>query len=134
MATDASFVAFICEQADMPHRLTFKRMFGEYALYMDSKVIAFVCDNQLFLKPLEEVRGLLGTVTELPAYPGSKVYFRINEELDDREALRRLFNMAADALPLPKPKVPKAPKAATAVKTVKAAKTAKKRKVSKAAV
>ena len=51
MATDASFVAFICEQADMPHRLTFKKMFGEYALYVDGKVIAFVCDNQLFLKP-----------------------------------------------------------------------------------
>lgn len=117
MSTDASFVAYICEQADMPHRLTFRRMFGEYALYVDSKVIAFVCDNQLFLKPLEEVRGLLGTVTELPAYPGSKLYFRINEELDDRDALRRLFNVTADALPLPKPKAPKLPKVVKQLKS-----------------
>lgn len=104
MATDATFIAFICEHADMPHRLTSKKMFGEYALYVDGKVIAFVCDNQLFLKPLQEVRGLLQTVTELPAYPGSKLYFRISDELEDRDALRRLFNVAADALPLPKPK------------------------------
>jgi hypothetical protein len=40
MATDASFVTYICEQADMPRRLTFKKMFGEYALYVDGKVSA----------------------------------------------------------------------------------------------
>jgi TfoX/Sxy family transcriptional regulator of competence genes/GNAT superfamily N-acetyltransferase len=118
MATDATFIAYICEQADMPRRLTFKKMFGEYALYVDGKVIAFVCDNQLFLKPLEEVRSLLGTVTELPAYPGSKLYFRISDELDDRDALRRLFNVTADALPLPKPK-------AVAAKTAVSKKIAK---------
>ena len=121
MATDASFVAFICEQADMPHRLTFKKMFGEYALYVDGKVIAFVCDNQLFLKPLEEVRSLLGTVTELPAYPGSKMYFRISDELDDRDALRRLFNLTADLLPPPKPKVPKLTKVARKPRAAKPA-------------
>ena len=110
MTTDATFIAFICEQADMPHRLTSKKMFGEYALYVDGKVIAFVCDNQLFLKPLPEVRSLLGNVTELPAYPGSKLYFRISDELDDRDALRRLFNVAADALPPPKPKAAPKPK------------------------
>lgn len=104
MATDATFIAYICEQANMPRRLTSKKMFGEYALYVDGKVIAFVCDNQLFLKPLDAVRSLLVTVTELPAYPGSKLYFRISDELDDRDALRRLFNVTADALPVPKPK------------------------------
>ena len=123
MSTDATFVAYICEQADMPHRLTFKKMFGEYALYVDGKVIAFVCDNQLFLKPLEEVRNLLVTVTELPAYPGSKLYFRINDELDDRDALRRLFNVAADALPLPKPKAVPKPKPKAGARAVTSPKT-----------
>jgi TfoX/Sxy family transcriptional regulator of competence genes len=122
MATDATFIAYICEQADMPQRLTFKKMFGEYALYVDTKVIAFVCDNQLFLKPLAELRPLLQTVTELPAYPGSKLYFRIGDELDDREALRRLFNLAAELLPLPKPKAPAKPKVSK-VKTKAAAKS-----------
>ena len=119
MATDASFVAYIGEQADMSHRLMFKKMFGEYAVYVDGKVIALVCGNQLFLKPVEAARMLLRPVTELPAYPGSRLYFRINDELDDREALRRLFNVTADALPLPKPKT--APKVKPKPATLKSA-------------
>ena len=54
MASDQSFVDYICEQADLPGRFSFRKMFGEYALYLDGKVIALVCDNLLFVKPTPE--------------------------------------------------------------------------------
>jgi TfoX/Sxy family transcriptional regulator of competence genes len=79
MASTREFVDFICEQADFASRLTYKRMFGEYALYLDEKVVAFVCDNQLFIKPTEVARQMLGKVIEAPPYPGAKLYFQVNE-------------------------------------------------------
>jgi TfoX/Sxy family transcriptional regulator of competence genes len=45
MATDQSLVDHLCEQASLGSALTFKRMFGEFALYLKVRVVAFVCDN-----------------------------------------------------------------------------------------
>lgn len=107
MATDQSFVDYICEQAGLGSHLSFRKMFGEYALYLDEKVVAFVCDNLLYLKPTDAGRAVLGTVSEHPPYPGAKLYFRLGDELDDRLQLQRALRVTADALPRPKPK-PKA--------------------------
>ena len=41
-------------------------MFGEYAIYCDGKVTALVCDNQLFVKPMEAGRSFIGEVVEAP--------------------------------------------------------------------
>jgi len=104
MASDIKTVAFIADQSGLGARLAYKRMFGEYALYLNTKVVAFVCDNKLFLKPTDAGRSLLGSPTEAPAYPGSKNYFLLEEELDDPVLLRRALEVTESALPLPKPK------------------------------
>lgn len=105
MASDQSFVEYICEQASLSSALSYRKMFGEYALYLDGKVIALVCDNQLFVKPTDEGRALLGSVAEHPPYPGAKPHFRIDDELEESELLQRLFKITAKALPMPKPKL-----------------------------
>ena len=104
MATDQSFVEHLQSQSGLGHGLSFKKMFGEYALYFQGKVVAFACDNQLYLKPTEQGRALIGKVSEHPPYPGGKLYFLIDEQLEDRDLLGKLFRVTADALPLPKPK------------------------------
>jgi TfoX/Sxy family transcriptional regulator of competence genes len=112
MASEIKTVEFIVDQSGLGTRLTHKRMFGEFALYLNTKVVAFVCDDRLFLKPTNAGRALLGTPTEAPAYPGSKNYFLLEEELEDRVLLRRALEVTESALPLPKPKVAKEKKAA----------------------
>jgi TfoX/Sxy family transcriptional regulator of competence genes len=62
MASDKSFVEFIVDQIDNAGQITFKKMFGEYAVYCKDKVVALVCDNQLFVKPTEEGRAFIGDV------------------------------------------------------------------------
>jgi TfoX/Sxy family transcriptional regulator of competence genes len=104
MATQPDFVEFISEQCDLGTALTYRRMFGEYAIYLDGKVVAFACDNQLYLKPTDAGRRVLKTVAEHPPFPGAKPYFRIDAEIDDRDLLRRVLLATADALPAPKPK------------------------------
>jgi len=108
MASDLETIHYLCDQAGLGERLTFRKMFGEYALYVDGKVVAFVCDDQLFLKPNDAARKLLGTPTLAPAYPGSKDYFLLEEETEDRDRLRELLTATADALPPPKAKRPRA--------------------------
>ena len=59
MSTELSFVQYVAEQARLGRRLTWKKMFGEYALYIDGKVVAFACDDSLFVKPAAATRALV---------------------------------------------------------------------------
>lgn len=96
---------FLLDQLREVPQLSSRKMFGEYAVYSGPKVIAFVCDDQLYMKPTDAGRAFLKEVEERPAYPGSKNYFWISGEYwDDSEWLTQLCRVTADALPLPKPK------------------------------
>lgn len=110
MGSDVDFVAYVCEQAGLGDALSYRKMFGEYALYLDERVVALVCDNMLFVKPTTAGRALLDTVEEAPPYPGAKPHWRMDDVLDDGERLGRLLVATAAALPLPRPKVSKVAK------------------------
>ena len=51
MATKADFIEYVREQLVGAGAMSYRKMFGEYAVYLDGKVVALVCDNQLFVKP-----------------------------------------------------------------------------------
>jgi TfoX/Sxy family transcriptional regulator of competence genes len=102
MSSDQSFVDYVCEQAALGNALTYRKMFGEYALYLGDKVVALVCDNSLFLKPTDAGRTVVGKIVERPPYPGAKLHLLIDELVDEREALQRALRITADALPAPK--------------------------------
>ncbi len=107
MASDSSFVAFVLEQMASAGAITSRKMFGEHAVYCDGKVVALVCDDQLFVKPTPAGRALAaeaGETAEAPAYPGAKPSLLIQEHLEDAEWLARLVRATADALPTPKPR------------------------------
>jgi TfoX/Sxy family transcriptional regulator of competence genes len=104
MATELSFVEHVLETARLGSRLTYKKMFGEYALYLDEKVVAFACDNSLFIKPSKAVAKLAPDLPQGPPYPGAKHYPIADELLDDPELLHRLVEETAALMPLPKPK------------------------------
>jgi TfoX/Sxy family transcriptional regulator of competence genes len=104
MASSVGTVQFICDQAGLGRRLSFRKMFGEYALYVDGKVVALICDDQLFLKPTLEGQKYLGSVSEAPPFPGAKNWFLLVSELDDPDQLGGALLVTARALPAPRPK------------------------------
>ena len=107
MATDNSFMQYVAEQIDLGGRLSYRKMFGEYAVYLDEKVVALVCDNSLFIKPTPAAAALAPQLPQRPPYPGAKDYPVADELLDDPERLRALLLATAEAMPTPKPKKPR---------------------------
>src|SRR3954466_3180363 len=102
MATSKSTVDFIVDQlGGLPIRT--RAMFGEYALYCDEKVVAFVCDDTLFLKQTAASSELVPDAELGPAYPGSKDYVIIDgDRIENRESLQELIQATAQVLPKPK--------------------------------
>ena len=111
MASDLNFMTYVLDQMGAAGQTSFRKMFGEYAVYCDGKVVALVCDNQFFLKPTDAGRVLLGLVAEAPPFPGAKNWWLISDQLDDRPLMVNLVRVTAQALPLPKPRKPSARKA-----------------------
>ncbi|MCX2494523.1 TfoX/Sxy family protein [Pedobacter sp. PF22-3] len=104
MASDQKFVDFIIDQFNHSGRVTYKKMFGEYGLYFDDKLFALVCDNKLFVKPTSAGRAYIKDVVEAPPYPSAKNQFLIEEQLEDRDWLKKLVAITVAELPDPKPK------------------------------
>ena len=105
MASDLDFVEFITDQIYDECEMSFRKMFGEYALYSKGKVVALICDNQLFVKPTNAGKEYIGEYIEAPAYPGAKPSLLIQDQIEDREWLSKLILITEKELPKPKPKV-----------------------------
>jgi len=102
MSSDLEFVKFVADQIDGQCEVSYRNMFGEYVLYSKRKVVALICDNQLFIKPTDAGRKFIGNVVESPPYPGAKPFFLIQDEIEDQEWLTQLIALSEESLPMPK--------------------------------
>jgi len=104
MASDLTFVHYVVDQLSGAGAITFRKMFGEFAIYCNAKVVALICNNQLYVKATQAGRAFIGEPVEAPPYPGVKPSFLIQDEIDNRDWLQRLVSLTASELPVPKPK------------------------------
>lgn len=115
MGTSASTIDFLLDQLAPLSGVSSRKMFGEYALYVDGKVVGLVCDDQLFLKITPAGKELVGErYQEGPPYPGAKPHLLVTEGIEDADWLCELVRRTAEALPAPQPKKPKTAKRADA--------------------
>ena len=105
MATSTATIEYIEDQLG-ELGVTNRKMFGEYALYCDGKVVALVCDDTLFVKMTDAGVEYAGTKFKKgTAYRGAKPSIRISDDdIENREWLQELIRITAKHLPAPKPK------------------------------
>ncbi|MGU7785136.1 TfoX/Sxy family protein [Burkholderia sp. PU8-34] len=105
MASSQSTADYIVEQMSAAGAVSARKMFGEYGIYCDGKVVALVCDDKLFVKPTPGGKAFLGEYEEGQPYPGAKPCIVISgERWDEREWLSQLIRITAAQLPVPVPK------------------------------
>jgi TfoX/Sxy family transcriptional regulator of competence genes len=109
MASDPKTVDFIIDQVAEAGDVSARKMFGEYGIYCDGKMVAMVCDDQLFVKPSAGARAFAPDLPEGIPYPGAKPCMLVDaDRWDDRDWLTELIRISAHELPAPKPKKPRA--------------------------
>jgi TfoX/Sxy family transcriptional regulator of competence genes len=103
MGTSAATIDHLLDTL-APLPLSARKMFGEYAFYLDGRVVALVCDDQLFLKPTPGAVAALPDSPAAPPYPGAKSHLLVTDALDDPDRVARALRAVAADLPAPKPK------------------------------
>ena len=59
MSTTKEYMAFVGDQlADIPN-VRWRKMFGEYMVYVEDRPVLLVCDNCVMVKKLPELAALL---------------------------------------------------------------------------
>ncbi len=105
MSSQQATVDFLVDQMSLAGEVRSRKMFGEYAIYCDNKVVALVCDDLLYVKQTEVGQKLIGEVVLKPPYPGAKPYFYISGDLaEDKVWLSNIIQQTAAFLPFPKVK------------------------------
>ncbi|MDD5039586.1 MAG: TfoX/Sxy family protein [Patescibacteria group bacterium] len=106
MATKQSTVDYILDQLASLGNVSARKMFGEYALYCDGKVVGLVCDDTLYIKITEHGKKFARKhYREGHAYQGAKTSMVIDDgQIEDREWLCELVRITAEHMPLPRKK------------------------------
>lgn len=103
MATNKEYLTFVLEQLSEIDNITYRQMMGEYIIYQNGKIAAYLCDNRLLVKPVPSAETMLPDAPHEPPYDGAKDMILV-EQIEDKQFLTQLFNAMYDELPLPKKK------------------------------
>lgn len=109
MASTKEYVEFVADQMRNAGEITFRKMFGEYGIYCDGKIIGTVENDQLYLKITKEGQKVMPEAPVESPHEGSRM-LRI-DDVEDAARLSAMVRATYAALPQPKPK--KAPKKKT---------------------
>ena len=95
--SNPDLVEYIVEQAAQAGEVSAKKMFGDYCLYCDGKMVGLICDNYLYLKPLKPLLPLLHECDQRmqPPYDGAKPHYVISD-VDDRDYVSSLVRTVAE--------------------------------------
>ncbi|MDR1952290.1 MAG: transcriptional regulator [Elusimicrobiota bacterium] len=102
MASDLDYVQFVVDQIKTDETITYKKMFGEYLIYLNSKPVVMICDNTVFVKILDCIKHLMENAQKGFPYEGAKEHYII--DVDDGEHLSNVINILEKNAPIPKNK------------------------------
>ncbi len=103
MASSKEYLNYILEQLEDLNGITHRMMMGEYIIYYNGRIAAYICDDRLLIKPVETAKKMLEGAPYEPPYKGAKDMI-LMEDTDDKDFLQELFNAIYEELPIPKPK------------------------------
>ena len=105
MTSSQATVDYILDQISSLGEVRARKMFGDYALYCNEKVVGLICEDQLFIKYTDAGKKFAkDRYTAGFAYKGARESMNVTDGVDDREFITALVRLTADALPQPKVK------------------------------
>jgi TfoX/Sxy family transcriptional regulator of competence genes len=90
MASSKDYLQFILDQlSDLPE-ISYHQMMWEYILYFHWKIVGWIYDNRLLLKPTKKVKNLVNNLEMQIPYPWAKPMIYV-DNLDDYKYLQELI-------------------------------------------
>ncbi|MDR2538740.1 MAG: TfoX/Sxy family protein [Bifidobacteriaceae bacterium] len=102
MTTFQEFVEYVCEQIADTGLVRYRKMFGDYQVYINDKPILLVCDNTVFVKILPELDSLMSHAEKNYPYPGAKEWYML--DIENNELAHDVVEILLPIIQVPKKK------------------------------
>ena len=102
MATSEDFATYVCDQLNDIAEVRFKKMFGEYTIYINEKPIVLLCDNIVYIKMDKSVEQLMENAEQAVPYKGAKPRYIL--DIDNKSQAQNVVSVLEKATTLTKPK------------------------------
>ena len=102
MATSKEYIEYVMSSIGLTGNARYKKMFGEYMVYINDKPLLLVCDNNVFVKKLPEVGAIIPDAPYGFPYDGAKEHYML--DMGDTELIRRGLDELDRITPPPKSK------------------------------
>jgi TfoX/Sxy family transcriptional regulator of competence genes len=99
MSTTQEYIEYVLEQIDNSWNKRYRKMFGEYMVYINDKPVLLVCDNTVFVKKLECVNALLSQVNTCIPYNGAKEHYIL--DIDNSVLVNMVIQKLESEIPIP---------------------------------
>ena len=100
MACDIEFVEFICSLLEPLGEVRYRKMMGDYIIYLNEKSVITACDNIAYIKKLPCIAAQMQDAEVGFPYPGAKEAYILNH--DNPQHLQSVILTLWDNLPFPK--------------------------------
>lgn len=106
MASSVDFIEFVLDSlSGIRGEIRYKKMFGEYCVYVNDKPVILVCDDTVYLKMLPAIEHLMAQAKTQPPYNGAKPHYIL--DIENRDLTIQVVELLEQNTPLPKPRKPK---------------------------
>lgn len=102
MASNIEFIEFISSQLEGLGYVRYRKMFGDYMIYLDEKPIILVCDNIAYIKRLPELSDLMSDAESGIPYEGAKEHYIL--DVEHKAVLQEVVSRLWKYLPYPSQK------------------------------
>ena len=102
MATTNEYIEYVCEQIKGVGEIRYKKMFGEFMVYVNNKPVIIVCNNIPFVKKLDCIKDFMKKAEIGCPYKGAKEHYIL--DIDDSEFCKSVIIEVEKVTPLPKPR------------------------------
>ena len=83
MATSVEFIEYVCEQVRGIGNVRYKKMFGEYMVYINDKPVLLVCDNTVYVKQLDCISEKMQEADTGSPYKGAREHYILDIDNSD---------------------------------------------------
>lgn len=102
MATSLEYIEFVVEQIRGVGELRYKKMFGEYMVYVNDKPLLLVCDNTVYVKKLDVIKECMVEASCGTPYNGAKEHYIL--DIENTSLCKEVLPILEAVIPVPKPR------------------------------
>ena len=102
MSTTNEYIEYVCQQIEGIGDIRYKKMFGEFMVYVNNKPVIIVCNNSAFVKKLDCIEQMMKSAQTGYPYKGAKEHYIL--DIDNSDFCKEIISKIEEVTPIPKPR------------------------------